>query len=115
MDSQIKYITFREPNDKGSLLYYILQKAFPHFQAVLSIVPANGSLADSPIAGYHLYVVIEGTIRGKNIIPAFNNVTVEMQAVANDMAAWYLENRILPDERKYKKWKIISHVPSADK
>lgn len=115
MDSQIKYLTFREPNEKGNLLYYVLQKAFPHFQAVLSVNPSDKGLAVSPIAGYHLYVVIHGTLRGKNVIPVYNHVEGEMQSVANEMALWYLENRILVDEKKYKKWKIISNVSSTDK
>jgi len=107
------FITYREQNEKGNLLYYILQRAFPHYEAVLSIAPTNSALAECPIAGYHFFVVIQGTLRGKNVIPSYVDVQKEMRSVANQMAAWYLENRILVDEKKYRKWKIISHVSGS--
>lgn len=108
------FITYREDNEAGNLLFYILQRAFPHYEAVISLNPKEGALGQSPVPGYHLYVVILGTLRG-NMIPGYKDVADEMQAVANQMAEWYFINRIQPDEKKYKKWKIISHVPSADK
>jgi hypothetical protein len=102
----IPFLTYRQPNEEGNLLYYILQRAFPHYDAVLLVYPKEGALAQSPIPGYSLWIVIVGTLRGA-VIPGYQDVVNEMQSVADQMAAWYLENRIMTDEKKFKRWKVL--------
>lgn len=99
------FITYREKNEEGNLLYYILQRSFPHYEAVLLLNPRPGALAQTPIAGYHLWVTVIGTLRG-GMIPSYKNVVEEMQVISNEMAFFYLNERIMPDEKKYKKWRI---------
>ena len=100
-----RYLTFRETDEGGRLCYYILQKAFPHYVGIISLGRIEGSLASSPIAGYNMYVNFTGTLRG-NFIPSYADVLDEITAVFNDMAIWFLENRILNDQKKYAKYKI---------
>lgn len=101
------YITYREHDGVGNLKYYILQRAFPHFIGVLSEHPNHGSLVSIPIHGYNLWVNFGGTIRG-NIIPQYQNIQDEIQSIYNSMASWFYAERIMVDEKRYKKFKIIS-------
>lgn len=100
----IPYITYRE--GEGYLVkYYILQKAFPHINCIISQVPTKKFVEAVPIASYNLYIVFEGTIRG-NEIPSYTDIDKEIIATMEDMAQWFYLNRILTDIKKYKKWKI---------
>lgn len=101
------FITYREPNKEGILCYYILQKAFPHIVAVISYQPIENPIAQPvPISGYGMFLNFHGTIAGR-IIPSYNKIDEEITSVLGAMGSWYLEHRILPQEKKYKKWKII--------
>lgn len=100
----IPFITFREPDDNGAVQYYILQREFPHYVAVVKNVP-HGNIVNAPISGYYLWVCFAGTLRG-NMIPAFPDVYKEMESVFTSMAEWYFVNRINSNPKKYKKWKI---------
>lgn len=101
----IPYITYREVNDKRELLYFILQKDFPHYQCKISDVPRLYFVEPVPVIDYNLYLCFSGTLRG-NSIPGYNNVDKEINEVMVDMANWFYENRILIEPKKYKKWKI---------
>ena len=98
------YITYREEDGEGVLRYYVLQKQFPHYVGVILEAPKHGTW-QSPIAGYNLWVCYAGTIRG-NMIPSYKSVSQETQSVYDDMAQWYLVNRILKQPERYKKFKI---------
>lgn len=99
------YITFREADDNGELQYYILQREFPHYLGVIKSTPTEGILMQTPISGHYLWVAFAGTLRG-NMIPGYKEVYNEMESVFTAMAEWYYLNRIKPNEKKYKKWKI---------
>lgn len=105
------YITFRETDDNGELQYYILQRAFPHYMGVIKASPQD-SLINAAIPGYYLWVCFCGSLRG-NMIPAFKGLRDELAAVYMDMASWYFTNRVEPNEKKYKKFKIKTDVPSS--
>jgi len=105
-----KYITFREKDDKGELQYYILQRDFPHYVGLISNAPKESVLMQAPIAGHYLWVVFSGTLRG-NMIPAYQEIYKEIESVFTNMSEWYYINRIKPNEKKYKKFKIQSNVP----
>lgn len=102
------FITYREKDEAGNLQYYILQKDFPHIIGVVANRPAEGNWY-SPIAGYYLYVVFNYTLRGK-MIPSYKNISEEISSVLDKMATWYLAERILFDEKRYKKFKIKQDV-----
>ena len=103
-----KFITYREKDEAGILQYYILQKDFPHIIGIIDNKPSEGNWY-SPIAGYYLYVVFNYTLRGK-MIPSYKNIGEEISAVLDSMATWFCAERILPDEKKYKKFKINQDV-----
>jgi len=100
-----KFITYREMADDGVLRYYILQRDFPHSIGVVLSSPNHGAVAQSVVAGYNLFIVYDGTLRG-NFIAAYPGFEEELNGVFMDMAAWYLSERILTDEKKYLKFKI---------
>lgn len=102
------FITFRDRDANGELQYYILQREFPHFVGILVSQPVEHSLAQSPISGHYLWVAFAGTLRG-NIIPGYQDIQNEIESVFQNMAAWYYTNRIEPDLKKYRKWKIQSN------
>lgn len=103
-----KYITYRELNKDGILCYYILQKEFPNITAVISYVPIENVLAQPAlISNYNMFVNFCGTISGR-FVPSHKGIADEIQAVINDMSLWYYENRIIPDEKRFRKWKINS-------
>lgn len=98
------YITYRDKNEEGELLYFILQKEFPHFTCYVSEIPVVSFVQPIPVTSYRLWVVFQGTLRG--FIPSYVNVVEEIKAVMLDMSTWFFENRILMDVKKYRKWKI---------
>lgn len=105
------FITYREQVDSGELAYFILQRAYPNYIGCLVAYPIEKSIINTPIAGYHLYITFDGVLAG-NYIPAYKDVYDEIQSVFMEMARWYLSNRIMIDEKKYKKWKLnVSSAP----
>lgn len=102
------YITFRDKDKEGNLQYYILQREFPHYIGLISEYPKAGNWY-SAIAGHNLWVLFGGTLRG-NMVPGYQNLEAGIQVIMDGMALWYLENRILPDEKRYKKFKITTNV-----
>jgi len=100
-----EFKTYRELDDDGKLAYYIVQKDFPHYVGVISTTPKKKFIEPSPIAGYNLWVTLDGTLRG-NFIPSYKNITDEIVVVLDKMANWYLQQRIIPDYKRYKKFKI---------
>ena len=105
------YITFRDNDSSGNLQYYVLQRAYPHFVGRVSAQPEAGTW-QSPIAGYNLWLIFAGSLRG-NVIPSYQNISEQIQEVFDSMANWYYSNRIITDEKKFKKFKIISNVSSG--
>lgn len=105
------YITYRDKDEKGNLQYYILQRNFPHFVSVISAIPKTGTW-QSAVAGYNLWVIFNGTLRG-NMIPDYKNISEEIQMVLDSMAGWYCSERIVPDPKRFKKFKIISNASSG--
>lgn len=104
------FITFRENDENGQLQYYVLQRAFPHFVAMISTVPVTGNWS-SPVAGHYLWVVFKGSLRG-NAIPSYNNVSEQIQTVMDNMAAWFHADRIVMDEKRFKRFKIKTDAKS---
>ena len=98
------YITFTEPDENDVMEYYILQKEFPHFLCKISEHPTGHFFQCVPINEYDLYIVFNSTLRG-NVIPSYKNIGDEIKDVMHDMAEWFYNNRILKNEKKYKKWK----------
>lgn len=98
------FITFRE-KENNELAYFILGREFPHYIGIISIYPKEGAIAKTPIAGYNLWVVFHSTLRGA-MIPSYKNVIEEIQSVMENMATFYLSERILPDATRYKKFKL---------
>ncbi len=103
------FITFRELDADGKFAYYILQKDFPHYIGVIYPFPKKNFIEPSPIAGYNLWVTFNGTLRGL-VIPAYKNIADEIVIVLDKMANWYLQQRVLPEQKKYKKYKINDTV-----
>ena len=101
----IQYITYREIDTEGRLCYYILQKEFPHYKGIIALGKLENTLSSATIAGYKMYVNFNGTLRG-NLIPSYNDVLKEIDIIMEDMAIWFLNNRILADQKKYSKFKI---------
>ena len=99
------FITYRELDKNNELQYFVLQKEFPHCVCYISAVKKENVLSQMPIAGYNLYVVFNGTIRG-NIIPSYKNIAEEIDSVIASMANWYKENRIENNNKRYNKFKI---------
>lgn len=104
------YLTFRESDKNNTLQYYILQKARPHYLAVLSSHPSERVLGQAPVVGHNLWVVFVGTLEGINLIPLESQVWNEIQAVVNDMADWFYTERIQREPNKYKKWKNVPRI-----
>ena len=48
------------------------------------------------------------------MIPSHKGEMVEMQVVFDNMAVWFHSERILLDEKRYKKFKIISNGTIAN-
>jgi hypothetical protein len=99
-----QFITFREEinNETG---YFILQRDFPHYLCRIAEQPIVNFIQPIPITNYNLWLIFNATLRG-NYIPSYKDIGAEIISVMNSMATWFFENRILPNEKKYKKWKI---------
>jgi hypothetical protein len=102
-----KYITFRDFDDVGELRYYILQKDYPHYISAISTLPKQSLISSIQITNYYLWIEFMGTLRG-SLVPNYRNITEDIKFVVNDMAIWYYANRIVPNEKKYKKFKYDS-------
>jgi hypothetical protein len=105
------FITFRELDADNQFAYYILQKDFPHYVGVIYPFPKKKVVEPSPIAGYNLWVSFNGTLRG-NAIPSYNHFLEEIVFILDRMANWYLQQRIIPDYKRYKKFKINDTISS---
>lgn len=103
-----KYITYRETDSQGLLCYYILQKAHPHYKAILSIGKLEDTLASMPVLGYNLYLNFNGTLVG-NFLPFYNDAIKDIEATLLDMSEWFYINRILAEPKKYSKFRHDSH------
>lgn len=97
------FITYRDI-EEGELQYYILQREFPHYVGIISTYPKTNFIESMPIAGYNLWIVFDGTIKGE-VIPSYKNVDVDIKNSLNEMSIWYYAHRIIPQEKKYKKFK----------
>lgn len=100
-----RYITFRDNDSNGKLQYYILQRDFPHYVGIISLAPISGAMCCSPVSGYNLFIVFAGVLRG-DYLPAYSGMKQDIENVFNDMAAWYFDQRIRVNERRYEKYKI---------
>ncbi len=105
------FITYRDKDKAGELQYYILQRAFPHFQGVILTYPKEGAFAESIVSGYNMYISYAGTISG-NYILSKRDIESECQFVMQKMAEWFYANRILKESRKYKKFKVNDSMPA---
>lgn len=98
-----KYVTFRD-TDGEQLNYYILQRDFPNYVGKISDVFIEKGLAVEQVQGYDLWIIFDGAIGGR-YIPSYQNVFYEIKSVTYDMALWYLQNRVLTNPNRYKKFK----------
>lgn len=101
----IPYITYREPNKDGVLQYFVLQKSHPHYVGKLTGYTDEVSLLKVPISGYALQLNFHGVLRGR-YLPAYKGVDEDLLIEFQKMAQWFLDERILKDEKRYKKFKI---------
>lgn len=101
------YITYRDIDQDGKLGYYILQREFPHYIGIISEHSKESVVPSIQITNYYLWVIFNGTLRG-NLIPGYKNIAEDIKFVVNDMAIWYYAMRIVPNEKKYKKFKYDS-------
>jgi hypothetical protein len=107
------FITFREQDDNGRLGYYILQRDFPHVCCEIVQAPVQSALITVPVSGYYLWLSFAGVLRG-NFAPSYKNIIDEMTLVMFAMSTWYYENRILPDAKRFKKFKITDNASSTN-
>lgn len=105
----IPFITYRENDKKGILRYYILQKAHPHNLGVILSQPDHTAIVQSPIPGYKLYVVFNGTLAG-NFVHATLDYKKELQNIYDNMACWFYTERIITDRKRFEKFKVKSNV-----
>lgn len=109
---QIPFATFREDTTDGTR-YYIVEKSFPHWCGLVTYVPIEGKIAQSvAVQGYNLWVSFNGVLQG-NYVPYVVNVDKDAQAALQRMAEWFLTERIEKNEKKYRKFKIVSDVPTT--
>lgn len=99
------FLTFRETNENGELVYYILQKEFPHHLAYISTTRIENPLAQATIAGYNMQVIFCGVINGA-YIPSYRGAIGQIQLCLESMCEWFLINRINVEPKKYLKFKI---------
>ena len=104
------YITYRDINNEGELTYYILQRDFPHYLSEIITTPKEGLITPIQINGYYIWVNFIGTLRG-GMIPGYRNIKDDIKFIVNDMADWYYANRVIPQYKKYKKFKYDT-IPS---
>ncbi len=101
----IPFITYKENYPNGEEHYFILQKEFPHLLCEVSSIPKIYFVPPMPISNYNLFIEFNGCLRG-NVIPSYKDIGEEIKSVMYSMSVWFFEQRILPNEKKYKKWKI---------
>lgn len=101
------FITFKDTDKSGELQYYILQRAYPHFQGVILTLPKEGAIAEAVVPEYNLFVSYAGTISG-NYILSKRDIDAECQFVMQQMADWFYNNRVLKEPKKYKKFKHVT-------
>lgn len=99
------FITYKEKDVNGDDLYFVLQRKFPHYQAVVLEQPKEGAIVSVPVSGHHLYLTFAGNIQG-NYIPARFDVERELQDVFEKMAQWFYMKMVLVNPKRYKKFKI---------
>lgn len=99
------YITYRELNNEGLLCYYVLQKAFPHYVAIISYGKLEDSIYSEPVAGYNLWLNFNGCLRGR-FMPSYKDVLEDIRICLMDMAIWFYNNRVAIEPKKYIKFKI---------
>jgi hypothetical protein len=106
------FITFRDTDNNDKLQYYILQRSYPHYLALLSHTPIENSLGSAAIGGYNLWVIGIGTLRGRMLPINLSQPLKDLQSTLDVMSSWYLANRIEINPNKYKKFKLATDVPS---
>lgn len=99
------FITFKEPDKNNIEGYYILQKKEPHYCARIYTQPTHEKLSYAPVAGYNLYVTFDGTLQG-NFLPYYKGAINEIHEVMMQMANWFLNERIIKNEKRYFKFII---------
>lgn len=97
------YITFQDTDKDGNLQNYILQREFPHYICVIADKKSEISIAQQPILGYRLWIILSGTLRG-NMIPSYTDTLKEIEAVVLDMSNWFYKNRVVANPKKYKNY-----------
>lgn len=107
----IPFITYHEEVE-GETKYFILQKAFPHNVGVICVQPSANPIGQSTIAGYNLWITWSGTLRGK-MLAAYPEYEKDLQLCFDEMANFFLSERILKNERRYAKFKIKKDVSST--
>ena len=99
------FITFKDTDNNNEIQYYILQRTFPHYIGLISKIPKQVFVPSVPISNYNLFIVFNGVLMG-NFLPSYNNVDKEISIVLEKMAIWFFNERIMKDEKRYKKLKI---------
>lgn len=105
LTSPTKYITYREADNVGELKFYILQKTYPHYTFEVSTYPIERIFPAHQISGYYLWICFAGTIMGNLILPSLAIQEKQINCVAEDVVNWFYQHRIIPQEKKYKKYK----------
>lgn len=99
------FLTYRETNENGELVYFILQKDFPHYLGYVSNTRVEKALAQATVSGYNTQIIFCGCINGF-VIPSYKGTINQMQFIMEQMAEWFLVNRINVEPKKYLKFKI---------
>lgn len=99
------FITFKEKDADGKDQFFVLQRKFPHYQAMILEYPREGTIATVPVPGHSFYLNFCGTIEG-NYLLAKTGVEQEIQATLERMADWFYKNMIVPEPKRYKRFKI---------
>jgi hypothetical protein len=98
------FITFRDDDLQNGLQYYILQREYPHYMSVITEEKLDSIIPPQQITGYYLWVNFCGTLRG-NLIPGYLHIQEDIKFVLNEMTQWYYINRVVPQHKKFKKFK----------
>jgi len=98
------FITFRDNDLQNGLQYYILQREYPHYMSVITEEKLDSIIPPQQITGYYLWVNFCGTLRG-NLIPGYLHIQEDIKFVLNEMTQWYYINRVVPQHKKFKKFK----------
>lgn len=99
------FITFKEKDADGKDQFFVLQRKFPHYQAIVLDQPKEGALVTVPVSGHHLYLTFAGTIQGNYLLSKLD-VERELQDVFEKMAEWFYVKMVSADPKKYKRFKI---------